>query len=78
MTGFVLTENTQTEGRIMVELKPCPFCGGQAQVRTMALGIAAVYCNVCHASSGAMSNKERAVEAWNWRTPTEPPKEEKK
>ena len=41
----------------MTELKPCPFCGGRAELRDVSHGIGkeqfAVVCNECGASSRA-------------------------
>lgn len=53
-----------------VELKPCPFCGGQN-----ILGFYSMVCNVnkggCGASSGYFSTVEKAIEAWNRRVSDE-------
>ena len=58
-----------------IRLKPCPFCGGEAAlINTMAFGKSckSVRCIKCKATvknfAGNMQ-EERAVEAWNRRTP---------
>ena len=46
----------------MVELKPCPFCGGEAQLRTQEVDYglcgAWVYCTVCNAKTNYMNTHE--------------------
>ena len=56
------------------ELKPCPFCGGEAAlINTMAFGKSckSVMCIKCRATvsnfAGDMQ-EERATEAWNRRS----------
>lgn len=62
-----------------VELKPCPFCGGQ-KIKALEKGInldegsVACYALVCDwdyggcdASSGLYPTLEKAIEAWNRR-----------
>lgn len=59
----------------MSELKPCPFCGGKAQVHKHILSLygAMVRCSVCGASTVVYKNHniEDAVQfatyAWNRR-----------
>lgn len=50
------------------ELKPCPFCGGEAEVN-MLLGN---YCITCKYCMGAIApapyqTKDEAIKAWNRR-----------
>lgn len=48
-------------------LKPCPFCGGQAELRVYSAELQFVQCSVCLAGSTAFTNSEEAVAAWNKR-----------
>lgn len=51
----------------MAELKRCPFCGGEATVRTFYKGFC-VCCTKCKASTLRYSPREEmATEAWNKR-----------
>ena len=61
-----------------IKLKPCPFCGGEAKIRTKTFDIfnvaAYVYCTRCGAKTGlfeANVNRaavEEAKELWNKRS----------
>jgi Lar family restriction alleviation protein len=60
----------------MIELKPCPFCGGKAELNVDPEAIVdiegrrwafTVSCNRCCAASGLTYLPEKAVEAWNRR-----------
>ena len=59
----------------MSELKPCPFCGGEAFVTeylyscdpTSRATTHAVECNGCHTTTFEFDSKEEAIEAWNRR-----------
>lgn len=58
----------------MIELKSCPFCGGEA--RLFVNDGVRVLCNKCHASSKILVDSEYyetsaveiAIKAWNRRT----------
>lgn len=61
----------------MTELKPCPFCGGEAFVRYI-MPCSAVQCEKCGASTGIYSDyyeevdgRSKAIEAWNRRIENE-------
>ncbi|MFT4076462.1 MAG: Lar family restriction alleviation protein [Asticcacaulis sp.] len=45
-------------------LKPCPFCGGNAQV-DKSHGDWFAYCSVCDMSRSAYDTEERAADDWN-------------
>lgn len=63
----------------MSELKPCPFCGGEARYTPACAQANEVKCNKCHAKSMRVfmpdlyypnwkdANKAKAIEAWNTR-----------
>jgi len=61
-----------------MELKPCPFCGGKASLRTTVVSSlymkAFVICDKCRSSSGIFGDDQhdgtfifKAIEAWNAR-----------
>jgi len=54
------------------ELKPCPFCGGEAKIATYDWGYSVkeywVYCS-CGCETKKFHSKEEAVENWNTRKP---------
>ena len=48
------------------QLKPCPFCGGDAVKNQIARHNFMVGCSKCHASvSAKWCTQELAIEAWN-------------
>ena len=49
----------------MAELKPCPFCGGKANLRS-GFWIHTAYCRDCLVSI-TRDSEEEAIEAWNRR-----------
>lgn len=51
----------------MPKLKPCQFCGGEAEVRMFTATLIFVQCNNCLAGSTAFLTGEEAVAAWNIR-----------
>lgn len=58
-------------------LKPCPFCGGEAGIKTATTSHAStaiVYCKECNAKSAEFHDSKRdgtflfnAIDAWNRR-----------
>ena len=51
----------------MAELKPCPFCVGEAKVQSFPHNHT-VYCTVCNARVQVfLPTREKAIEAWNRR-----------
>lgn len=56
----------------MIELKPCPFCGGEAETICIDSGSVCgdewrVQCHDCGSKSGTYGYIEHAIEAWNTR-----------
>lgn len=49
------------------ELKPCPFCGGNAQINYAGADML-ILCSKCLVCTESYHTKEEAVEAWNRRT----------
>jgi Lar family restriction alleviation protein len=47
------------------ELKPCPFCGGEAWIDERGCFI--VYCLGCGTGSNAFDTEAQAIAAWNLR-----------
>ena len=65
-------------GENMIELKPCPFCGGEANLEkintrkrifSQLLVGYVVSCQCCDAQGGIELDIPRAVNLWNRRTP---------
>lgn len=52
------------------KLKPCPFCGGEAEV--LAYINYYVYCSNCGVSTKGYGKEIKAVKTWNARTNTIP------
>ena len=57
------------------ELKPCPFCGGEAKILENGFGFFDVSCKKlsCRGYTKFLhyTNKEKAISKWNTRTPKE-------
>lgn len=60
----------------MIELKPCPFCGGAAELvnrsrkgREMRVLTYSVWCQTCAVFTNWMA-REKAIAVWNGRAPT--------
>lgn len=57
----------------MVELKPCPFCGGEIDHVSGGLDVDDkgpywyIYCGKCGGSQYGDHNKKKVIEAWNRR-----------
>lgn len=64
-----MTDNRTTE------LLPCPFCGGEAEIVDVdptphyVKEGHWVICKECKASAHVFENRDKAIEAWNTRTP---------
>lgn len=54
----------------MSDLKPCPFCGGEARLVSGPPGCHYVMCEECYATSDDRG-AERSIAAWNRRTPAD-------
>lgn len=55
----------------MTKLKPCPFCGGEAEMIENDLAARSVYivmCKVCDSMTATRFTQEEAAGAWNRRT----------
>lgn len=50
------------------ELKPCPFCGGKADIHQAYDSSYCVQCNVCGATTLYNSKKFVVIRKWNRRT----------
>lgn len=55
-------------GRPIIDLERCPFCGGEAQIRTFDRKTYYVTCSACRADSGGYDTLADVVVAWNKRT----------
>ena len=53
----------------MEKLKPCPFCGGDGEIRKEKAGVFGllyeVVCKKCLASTAIEITSARAIERWN-------------
>ena len=50
-----------------IKLKPCPFCGGKADLYLDGRGLYVVQCDYCGNRTICCQTKEGAVGAWNRR-----------
>lgn len=70
-----------------IELKPCPFCGGEAKEkyikRKLRFRIRShmdithfvyIKCNACGVTTAVRETRENAAETWNRRADSESPK----
>jgi Lar family restriction alleviation protein len=51
----------------MMKLKPCPFCGGEAEVKSFREDMIFAQCKECLTTTNKYLSPERAVNAWNTR-----------
>lgn len=51
----------------MNELKPCPFCGGEARVNAYGFNQYSVDCKICWVETPIKSDVKNAIKAWNRR-----------
>lgn len=49
------------------ELKPCPFCGGEAYISDDSDAMYMVHCYECKAELGYFKSGDEAVKKWNRR-----------
>jgi hypothetical protein len=52
----------------MSDLKPCPFCDGQAKIKRCGSGYFRVVCDQCKIGTSHCATIESAVEKWNKRS----------
>lgn len=55
----------------MIDLKPCPFCGGEARMESVDLGVFWVECKNCYAETICADTEDEAAAAWNRRVTDE-------
>lgn len=51
---------------MLIKLKPCPFCGGEAEIKELT-GRFAVECKNKCAATRIFKDKNKPIEAWNGR-----------
>ena len=60
----------------MIELKPCPFCGGEAILFADTFDdgkifVVNAHCDSCGATGNDFHDEKQAIEAWNRRVENE-------
>ena len=60
----------------MSDLKPCPFCGGEAELKRVERTILgteyfSVICTTCHCQTAGNQDVEKSIAVWNTRKPME-------
>lgn len=53
-----------------IKLKPCPFCGGKAELFQDYMGWYVIECTACGNGTLHFANSDGAVNAWNRRADT--------
>ena len=69
-TERVTCEHCNGTGEVQNEqpkLKPCPFCGGEAEMFPYYFNEWHIGCGKCSCDMGVFDTKEEAIEAWNKR-----------
>lgn len=72
-----LTQNQRGNSELNYELKPCPFCGGEAKIKKTQHILADTYSVVCKDKEcrgraiKPLRDKEAAIVAWNRRATDE-------
>ena len=56
---------------MQIELKPCPFCGGEAKRYESSFFGHRIACTKCGAKTEYWASKGAATKAWNRRTDNE-------
>ena len=62
-----LMNNEHEHKKLEKELKPCPFCGGEAIIKYYAPCDYVVHCEKEDCYGGIYDTEEEAIEAWNRR-----------
>lgn len=51
----------------MTELKPCPFCGGDASLYKNYISFYFVQCNCCYITTLQYADRNKPISDWNRR-----------